>query len=91
MTDKHRYVVYWWAKTNRPKKRGHDYFETDEDMTDDEILRGLELVAESRSRPEWVKWRDRLPNFDKYYPGADVCENFGLTKVVRTEVGLRKH
>lgn len=77
-----KYKIYWWAKTEGPKKFGHDEFTNDEEFSDYEIEAMLETVAEGKSPGGH---QEKFPNFDAYYPLAIFCDNYGIRKVERTE------
>ena len=79
---KHKFIIYWWAKTEEPKKFGHDEVELPQDELDeweaDDFLNEAAggNVAPHRDYP-------RLPNFEAYYPLATFCYDFGVRKVVK--------
>ena len=77
-----KFIIYWWAKTEAPKKYGHDEVELQQDELDeweaDEFLSeiaGGNIIHHS-DYPD-------LPNFRAYYPLATFCEDFGVRKVVK--------
>ena len=47
----HRFRIYWWAKTEVPKKYGHDDVELEQDELDEWGMRVLGLVNEAQNKP----------------------------------------
>lgn len=82
MAEQHKFKIYWWAKTHR-KKNGTDTITTsnpDFNQYDAEEL--LEHLADGHMPDDK---HPNMPNFVAYYPMADLCENYGLIKVVKVK------
>lgn len=75
-----RWIIHWWAKTGaRRKKFGMDVVSLEmEELSESEADDILSDLAACRDTP-----KVHLPNFEDYYLNADICESFGVVKVVK--------
>lgn len=71
--------IYWWAKTDRPKKYGSDIVT----IEGDELTEwdADEMLSNSAGEMFSSKKKYELPNFESYYTVATHCIDFGVVKV----------
>lgn len=71
--------IYWWAKTDRPKKYGNDTIVVQSDSFDEQEAEDLLEYFANGYMPD--EKHPEMKNFFGYYPDAVFCENYGLVKI----------
>lgn len=82
------FKIYWWAMTDKGKKRGIDTVVVDKEDFDERDAEALIEYFSNANSPD--KEHPDMKNFNAYYPLATHCLDYGFVKLVKVKQGKQK-